>query len=184
MSFGQFKARRETANPVGKQPRHEPLRRNRNTALAKPKPIRRFGPLSKSEKGLIESVVVDSPREISKAQTKSLAVALRRSPAAMVQAIENARQKLVERAGRYADIHLEAAESALKTDPDVARKASEWALQALTAKDERGQTHRIVDQPKSEQPGSGIVVQIGFALGGMKATAPKQLTTSEVIDAE
>jgi hypothetical protein len=150
-----------------------------------PKPPHlRQGPLTAAEKGLIDSVVADSPRELDQKQTDALATALRRSPEAMVTAVQAAQQRLVERAERYADIHLEAAEKALESDPDVARKAAEWALSQISAKDDQGRTHRVIESDKSSGSGSGITVQLGIALGGIKQLPASEPSIIDVIEGE
>jgi hypothetical protein len=123
--------------------------------------------MSEADRALVARVVEDSPRELDPKQEEALAIALRRRPEAIRDAIASAREELQLRASRYGQIHAEAVEKALaKDDPislGIAAKESRVMLERLA--DDSGA--RVIDAEK-QQPGNGLTVQIGIAMGGMQ----------------
>jgi hypothetical protein len=124
------------------------------------------GRLTKTERAIIAHVVQDTPGEMTREQVQSTAMMLRRNPRTVVQAIREAREELQQRAGKYIAIHLEAAEQALASgDYDTARKAAEYILDRLSARDESGRIERIIDKEDDQRQLPEI--KIGIALGGL-----------------
>ena len=132
------------------------------------------GPLAAQDQRVISELVKTQTHELSVEQISSAAMLLRRSPDQIAHAIMDAREKLQMNAGRYVEIHREVAERALIDGSDkaldVARKASEYAIQHISARDGKGKLERIVEaeQSAAEAPR----VQIGIALGGIITRPP------------
>lgn len=128
--------------------------------------VPRPGVFSRVEKNLIDHLVRDTPGEIAPAQVDALALALRRNPLTVAQHIELAKKRLQERALEYVDLHMESAKKALEIgEVGEARKAAEWALSKISAKDNEGKIVRIIDESSAHE--SGPAIQIGIALGGL-----------------
>ena len=134
------------------------------------KPIKRprkRGKLTSAEIATVALVVKDAPLNTPDARAIDLtARLLQRDENTIRSAIQQARAKLQARATEYVDLHFESAKQALKDgEPDVARKASEWAISNISATDSAGKSERIIEKPTS---GSDMpVIQIGVALGGL-----------------
>jgi hypothetical protein len=126
------------------------------------------GPLSRVESAIVAEIVENTPtKALSEVQTTALAIALDRKPSAIADVIKIARERLQENAGKYVDLHIDAAMQALATNEvDVARKAAEWAIEKISARSEDGSRVSIVDTNVNES--SGPKIMIGIALGGMK----------------
>jgi len=139
---------------------------------------RKHGKLSERDHHIISELVQTQPHELSLEQIASTATLLRRSPDQVAHAIVEARERLQMNAGRYVEIHREVAEAALKDGSDkaldVARKASEYAIQHLSARDGKGKLERIVEA--EQQMSDAPRVQIGIALGGI---VPRQSAPDE-----
>jgi len=156
--------------------------------LAKPskshlfkKKHRKHGPFSATERAAVQAVVQVAPAHLpTKQQIVSLAKAINRPEGSVTAHITRARETFQANATRYVEIHKEAAELALKDGSDkaldVARKASEFAMQHASAKDKSGKVERIIE---SQQTADVPRVQIGLVLGGMPTARP-----AEIIDAE
>jgi len=90
-----------------------------------------------------------------------------RDPRALAERVQRARETFQENAGRYVEIHKEVAEAALKSgDPkslEVARRASEFTIAKVSARDPSGTVERIVEQHESPAPS----IKIGIALAGI-----------------
>jgi hypothetical protein len=144
--------------------------------IARKRPVKKMtvdpkrpGRLTSSEKTIITTMVAETPGDISPAQVEGIAIALKRQPDAIADAIVAVREKLQSNLGRYVDIHMEAAQLALETDdPDVARKAAEFMIDKVSARRADGKVERLIEAPASEPNGPRI--QIGIALGGVPAT--------------
>ena len=132
------------------------------------KPIkRRFkrrGGITKQERAIVAGVLVSSPKEMDKSQVSALARVLDRKPETVKVIIEEAREKLTGRAGRYVDIHMQATEQALADGSpkalEQALKGSQWAITNIS-----GDGARIVDKPNVES--GGTKVMIGLKIGGL-----------------
>lgn len=108
----------------------------------------------------------DFPSALVPAQIHSTAIMLNRTPETIAKAIDEARARLADQALEYVDIHMSSTRNALADrDHDVARKAAEWALEHISAKDTDGKQHRIIDVAESSSTAPRI--QIGIALGGL-----------------
>jgi hypothetical protein len=137
------------------------------TAVAKPKRkvYKRPGSPSDAEKGLVADVVANSPGGLSPTQQNALATVLKRGRGVVKQMVEDAAMTLAERAGRYADIHLQTTEAALANGDakslEVAARASQWAMENINV-DGTG----VVEKPASKPTGPSVM--IGIKLGGMQ----------------
>lgn len=124
----------------------------------------RQGKLTDHERNIAAALVTDSPGPITDIQEQALAVALRRTPAAIKTLIESARANFAAKAGRYVDIHSEATEAALKsgtvTGLQTALSGSQWAIERI-AQDGA----RVVDKAAQQDVGQKIV--IGIQMGGI-----------------
>lgn len=130
---------------------------------------KRQGGVTKPEKDLVAAFVQDQPREITESQVNGLARTLRRSKDVTKRLIEDARERFVDSAGRYVDIHMQAAEAALVNGDakslEVASKAAQWALTNIGA-----EGTRIVDKPSAETNTPKVL--IGIKIGGVNSSAP------------
>lgn len=158
---------------------------------AKAKPVRpakvfkRRGALTNAEKDLVTQIVQDQPREMPSSQVAALARGLRRSKALIQQAVAEARDRFVEQAERYVDIHRSATENALADgDNKTAQAGAQWYLENVA-----GEGVRIIDKTKEEAP-KGTRIIIGLALGGLtQAVSPSDesktsITSSPLVEAE
>ena len=131
---------------------------------------RRRGRLSRRERNVLTLAVAQAPAGIlAPEQMSVLAREMGRAPGAIATVVRAAREHLQANAEKYVSIHLQAAERGLKEGDkglEVARKASEFAIERISAADEKGETVRIVDV---SQASAGPRVQIGIALGGLPA---------------
>ena len=141
------------------------IRRNRR-ALLKVGIVPRGGSLDASEKSSIAEILQG---EIVPAQIDALAIAMRREPGTIEKYVLAAKDKFLQNASKYADIHAEVATRALAEGSpkglDVARKASEFAMVNTSTKDSAGKEIRIIDSPGVSS--SAPVIKIGIALGGL-----------------
>lgn len=107
-------------------------------------------------------IVMNQPGGMSPSQVRGLARAMKRSPEAIRHMILDARERFIEKAGRYVEIHIAATEDALATgDNEQALKGSQWALSNIGA-----DNTRVVDRPNTES--NGVKVMIGVKIGGMQ----------------
>lgn len=141
-------------------------------------PNARKGRMTKAEKALLEAV--DPKADIREAAI-ALAPVLQRNPEALRAAIVEARERLVNRAGQYADLHLQAAQVAAGQGN---AKPAEWALERLSYAEER-----IVEPtPRGPEGPVGTAIQVRiempFAPGGFKPSAFNNLPTVEVVEAQ
>jgi acyl-CoA reductase-like NAD-dependent aldehyde dehydrogenase len=121
----------------------------------------KMGRMTKVEREAIIEVAARAPESID---VQRMSQIMHRSPEAIKEMVLVARQKLQERAGEYADIHLEAAKRALENDdPDTARKAAEFILTRVGEGDAR-----VLDGDASQTQAGGPIIQIGFKVGGDK----------------
>lgn len=111
------------------------------------------------------------------AQVHSLAKALRRSRTAVRQAVEDARDTFVERAGRYVDIHMTTVEAALANGDakslEVAARGAQWALEHVSA-----DGVRVVEKTEANP---GLKVAIGIKIGGVDTPVTAAATVVEDI---
>ena len=142
----------------------------------KKKPFKRPGAPSKIDKVLVAQVVAVEAQTvpISTKQITSLATTMGRSKAVVKQMIENAREKFVESAEDYVDIHKAATQQALaEGDNETAAKAAQWAIQNLSF-----DGVRIIEKPNTEPTGRSIF--IGVALGGKNPQRPEVIEGTKV----
>lgn len=129
--------------------------------------LRKPGKLTDAERSTIAGIV-NAQAIISTDQVQALAIGMNRSIDTIKRAIVNARLTLQQNAQAYVDLHLQTAQSALADrDYDTARKASEYAIDRIAARDENGSIERIVDHA-IETP-QAPRVHIGIALAGIPA---------------
>ncbi len=113
------------------------------------------------EKDLVAHLVLGHPGPLRPRQELGLAHALRRSPQVIKALIEEARDKFASNAGKYVDVHMQAAEKALKArDFGVAARAAEWALTNLSA-----DGVRVVE--KAQEGPQGAKILVGIQMGGV-----------------
>lgn len=150
---------------------------------AKPKPVRparifkRRGGLSDAEKDIVTQIVQDQPREMSPARVNALAKGLGRSRAAIQNVVTQARERFIEQADRYVDIHRDATEAALaEGDNRTAQAGAQWYLENVA-----GEGVRIIDKSKEEAP-KGTRIMIGISLGGTTTSDASKALEPHVID--
>ncbi len=144
----------------------------------KKRPFKRPGKPSKVDKALVAQVVsvAAATTPVSSKQITGLAVTLGRSRATIKKMVEDAREKFVEAAGDYVDIHKEATIKALADgDNETAAKAAQWAITNLSF-----DGARIVERPTTEPTGTKI--QIGVKIGGMNPATAEVIEGTKVED--
>lgn len=139
-----------------------------------PKASKRHGPVSPTERTLVQQFVKDQPREVTPAQVTALSRVLRRSKDVVKQLVEDAREAFVAEASFYVSGHKLAVERALNVQTkdgeydakalDVAARASQWALENLSAEGQR-----VVDAKSANKGDGGTKIMVGIQLGGMNA---------------
>lgn len=113
------------------------------------------------EKDFVAQLVADQPAEMTNSQVNALARTLRRTKETTRNLIEEAKNRLIDRSSRYADIHIQATEAALADgDNEQALKGSQWALTNIS-----GEGARIVE--KAVEAPTGAKIMIGIRLGGI-----------------
>jgi hypothetical protein len=147
---------------------------NPPTKVFEPK-AKRPGPISPTEQALVTQFVLDQPREVTTAQVTALSKVLRRSKEAVKGMLEKAREEFQSQAEFYVGAHKTSVDRALNVknregeyDPkalDVAARASQWALENLSAEGQR-----IVDKP-TEKGNSGPRIMVGVSIGGLNTPA-------------
>lgn len=161
------------------------------SVVTKPVPIKVFEPKSKrgggvsdAEQALVTQFVKDQPREVTEKQVRALSHVLRRSPDAVKAMVQKAREEFNASADFYVSSHKTAVQRALSSmnkegehDPkalDVAARASQWALENLSAEGQR-----VVDAKSTSKGDGGTKILINIPFGGMNA-AP----TVDVVEVE
>lgn len=146
------------------------------------------GPVNSTDRDAIEAIMIATPkRELTEAQIGALEILLKRKRSTIVQLIDDVRDKLAQNAGRYADLHLLTAEKAFElgdSDPkalETARRAAEFALSKISARDDKGNVHKIVED-STATAANVPQLRIGIALGGMRNGSERNSAT--VIDAD
>lgn len=130
---------------------------------------RKPGVLTQSEKSIVAYVAQLPESAITGELVESTAIVLRKNPDTIARSIVNARAKLAERADQYVDLHYRAATQALLTNEvGEARKAAEWYLEHVSAKDSEGKVERVIDA--NTESSSAPIIKIGIALGGLPST--------------
>jgi hypothetical protein len=133
--------------------------------------------MTKAEKEALVEVAARAPEAIDIGRMSQV---MHRSPEAIKEMVRAARVKLQERAGEYADLHLEAAKRALDSgEPDVARKAAEFILSRVGEGDVR-----VLDSEAGQTGPSGPQVIIGFAVGASKLLTEPPAIKAEVVKTE
>ena len=131
-------------------------------AKRKPPPLKRKGPVTKSEKALVAQVVLDQPGPVNERQERALATSLRRSKEVIHDLVLEAKENFVALGPRYVEIHMAAAEKALASGSlGIATEAAEWALEHIAADGSR------VIEPAVTGP-TGNQILIGIQMGGVK----------------
>ena len=151
-----------------------------NPVEAKPKPRKRhkkLGSFTDAEKTIVEDIVAQSPGGLNTSEVNALARVLRRNREIIKAAVIEAAETLADRAGRYADIHLQTTEAALANGDakslEVAARASQWALENISV------DGVAVVEKKADKP-TGPQINIGVIVGGKNETP----VVTEITDAE
>jgi hypothetical protein len=136
----------------------------------------RRGPLTRNEKSLV-AALVDQNGELTPNQIEATAIALRRKPETVADAIVSAREKLQRQAEFYVEAHAEAVQKALIGQAfDTARRGAEWAIDRISVRTSEGTIERIIDRDAPSD--SQLMIRIGLALGGM-SRPPKPRTGND-----
>jgi|SRR5579862_853335 len=122
------------------------------------------GTLSKAETSAVALVAKEHP---TPKQIEGLATALNRSEETIKSVMARARETFQRNAKEYVDIHMKSARS---DDPDVARKAAQWAIEHMSSRDKDGNVERIIEPSATNESAPNI--HIGIALGGLPARLP------------
>ena len=149
--------------------------------LFAPKASKRHGPISPTEQKLVTQFVKDQPREVTPAQVTALSRVLRRSKDAVKAMVEQARTEFTESASFYVNSHKQSVERALAVTNregehdakalDVAARASQWALENLSAEGQR-----VVDGKSAGKGDTGTKILINIPFGGMNAQPAVEVT--------
>jgi hypothetical protein len=133
---------------------------------------KRGGSVSDAEQALVTQFVLDQPREVTTAQVTALSRVLRRTKEAVKEMVVRAREDFSASADFYVKSHKTSVERALNVtnregehDPkalDVAARASQWALENLSAEGQR-----IVDKPSAGKGDMGPRIMVGINIGGL-----------------
>lgn len=153
--------------------------------------VRRPGPPTQADKELIETALVATPHELTTGQLNGLAAAIGKKRSVVVKLVEEAREKLAERAEFYLDAHKQVVTDALSSAAanadgetamagakylEVAQKASQWGLENISI-----DGVRIVDgKAAAGSGGGGTKIMIGVNMGSRTAPA----VTTEVVEGE
>ena len=149
--------------------------------LFAPKASKRHGPITPTEQKLVTQFVKDQPREVTPAQVTALSRVLRRSKDAVKAMVEQAREEFTTAASFYVDAHKQSVERALAVTNkdgehdakalDVAARASQWALENLSAEGQR-----VVDGKATNKSDGGTKILINIPFGGMNANPAVEVT--------
>lgn len=143
---------------------------------------KRAGKPTQVEQSLITQFVRDQPREVTSGQVAALARVLRRPRETVKSMIEAAREDFAVEASFYVAAHKTSVQRALDVTNkdgehdakalDVAARASQWALENLSA-----EGVRVVDKPSAGKGDTGPRIMVGINVGGLN-TKP----TVEVVE--
>jgi len=151
-------------DPLAKKVQQEKRREAQKLAARKryaAAKVLKAGSLTKTEKAVVAAVSQqDTP--LVPAQVTALATVLQRKPATIRKSIQQAREEFQSAAMDYVKAHKAVLTAG---DPDVARKAAQWAIEHLSHRDKDGNVERVVEAVDSadERP----QIQIGIQLGGI-----------------
>jgi hypothetical protein len=151
---------------------------------------KRSGGITVTEQALVTQFVNDQPREVTEKQVTALSKVLRRSKDAVKGMVQKAREDFNASADFYVKSHKVAVKRALTSmnkegehDPkalDVAARASQWALESLSAEGQR-----VVDKPSATKGDSGPRIMVGVSIGGLNTPAAVDVTeTTPVLEGE
>jgi hypothetical protein len=125
---------------------------------------KRSGPPTHEERAVIARVVDQTAGQVPPEQVKALAIALDRNVEGIKAMILTARDRFLAGAHRAVEIHQATMEQAIVNGDakslDVARQASQWAIEHMTDKG------TAIVEGKQEDS-SGIKVLIGVKIGGL-----------------
>lgn len=151
-----------------------------------PKTHKRAGVITKTEQALVTQFVKDQPRDVTPQQVTALSKVLRRSKEAVKAMVEQAREEFAVSADFYVKSHKQSVERALAVttkdgehDPkalDVAARASQWALENLSAEGQR-----VVDAKTASKGDGGTKIMINIPFGGMNAPPTVNVVETEPI---
>jgi hypothetical protein len=167
----------DPARKIAQQEKRREAQRLRAAAHYKATKVLKAGNLTRAEKAIVAQVVQENPTP-APAQVTALSTILQRKPQSIKNAIAAARERFQSYAMDYVESHHKTLAS---SDPDVARKAAQWAIEHLSTRDKDGNMERIVEAAESadERPN----ISIGIQLGGMPArSSPQQAIDAEVED--
>jgi hypothetical protein len=139
----------------------------------------RMGNMTNAEKAIVTKVVQNLPAAPTNPQVTALATILQRKPGSIRKTIAEARATFQQNAKEYVDIHMKSARS---DDPDVARKAAQWAIEHMAHRDKAGNVERIVEAPDAED--SRPDIRIGINLGGMPPRGTPIALDAEIAEDE
>ena len=156
--------------------------------LFAPKASKRHGPISPTEQKLVTQFCKDQPREVTPAQITALSRVLRRSKDAVRAMVEQAREEFTTSASFYVDAHKQSVERALAVTNkegehdakalDVAARASQWALENLSAEGQR-----VVDVKAAAGKGDmGPRIVVAVQVGGLNEKPAVEVTELPVIE--
>lgn len=152
-------------DPIGKMAKFKAATKIARALKTKP---RKPGRLSKVEKSIVAEIVENT--DLSIPQVHALAVTLDRPVDTIRAQIESARAELQANAKNYAQAHKKVVDTALESDDpkalEVARRASQWALEKISHKDADGKQTRVIDV-ETNAASDAPRIQIGIALGGL-----------------
>ena len=138
----------------------------------------RKGRLSKTEKEALEALARIDPTVPAEKVAEKLAPLLRRSEGAVKDAVIEARQRVHERAIRYADAHIESVEGALAEGQfDVAARHAWQAIERLNIEGESVLAPKQMEQPQAQGP--VVTINMPVLMGGAKPQI-----SSEIVDSE
>jgi hypothetical protein len=126
--------------------------------------------MSKAEARLVEAVPAQVDVDMA---AKQLSPVLLRSPRALKAQIIAARERVIARGERVADILQESMEAALASgQPQVSGRLALEVLDRMSAEGER------VFEPPQTTPSQGMQVLVGIKLGGVKDAASRAFATT------
>lgn len=135
---------------------------------------KRPGPVTEAERDLVTKFVADQPAELTNTQVNALARVLRRTKETTKNIIADAKDRLIDNATFYVDVHKNAVAAAYASDTvagqEQAIKGAQWALENIS-----GEGARIIDAAAKGPQGSKVM--IGIQMGGVDA--PKVGVSSE-----
>lgn len=146
-------------------------------------PGRRPGSVTEAEQSLVTQFVRDQPREVTTGQVQALAKVLRRTPAAVREMVERAREEFQAGAEFYVNAHKQAVGLAVANGDakslDAAMRGAAWALENLSA-----EGVRVVDKQKESGGPSGPRIMVNVGIGGLNTTKTDSPESTQTVQIE